>query len=231
MTRFSNVAGDGFAVIPDVLNPAQIEELREVVARIEGAGVSKRQNVFAIRNLLDSPEIQDLARSSAIRALVEPVLGPDCFAARGIFFDKTPDANWKVPWHQDLSIAVREKIEVEGFGPWSEKSGAIHVQPPAGILENMLAIRLHLDDCDGTNGALRVVPGSHTSGKLDAAQIALQVGKIEEIAAVGSGGAMLMRPLLLHASSPSHSPAHRRVIHLEFAASELPAGLRWLHRI
>ena len=229
MTRFSNLSGDGFAVISDVLNAAQVENWREIVARIEGAGVSRRQSVFAIRNLLDAPEIRELARSSAIRVLVEPVLGPDCFAARGIFFDKTPDANWKVPWHQDLSIAVQNKIEVEGFGPWSEKAGAIHVQPPREILEKMLAIRLHLAPCDATNGALRVISGSHQLGKLEAAQIALETQKTGEIAAVSSGGAMLMRPLLLHASS--HSPAHRRVIHLEFATCELPAGLRWLHRI
>lgn len=227
----AHLSANGFAVISGVLNIAQVESLREIVARIEGQGVSRRQSVFAIRNLLDAPEIKELARSSAVRALIEPVLGPDCFAARGIFFDKTPDANWKVPWHQDLSIAVREKIEAPGFGPWSDKAGAIHVQPPREVLEKMLTIRLHLDPCDAANGALRVISGSHQLGKLEAAQIALETQKTGEVAAVPSGGAMLIRPLLLHASSPSQSPAHRRVIHLEFAATDLPAGLRWLHRI
>ena len=194
--------------------------------------MSKRENVFAIRNLLDHSEIQNLARQSEIRALVEPILGANCFAARGIFFDKTPDANWKVPWHQDLSIAVQNKIESEGFGPWSEKAGAIHVQPPREILEQMLTIRLHLDPCDADNGALRVIPNSHVLGKLDSAQIALNSTTVEEVVVpVPAGGAMLMRPLLLHASSPSKSPAHRRVIHLEFAGVELPAGLSWLHWI
>ncbi|MBW3637762.1 MAG: hypothetical protein KY445_15055 [Armatimonadetes bacterium] len=118
---------DGFAILPDVLSAAQVENLRAVAARIESGGVSKRENVFAIRNLLDTREIQDLARCETMRALVEPVLGPRCFAVRGIFFDKVAGANWKVPYHQDLSIAVREKIEVEGFGPWSQKAGVVHV--------------------------------------------------------------------------------------------------------
>ncbi len=222
---------DGFTVAPAVLDDKQVENLRQIVAEIEGAGVSKRQNVFAIRNLLDAPTIQELARSEAIRALIEPVLGADCFAARGIFFDKTPDANWKVPFHQDLSIAVRQKIEAAGFGPWSEKAGAVHVQPPAAILQKMLTIRLHLDVCDEQNGALRVVSGSHLLGKLDAAQIAREIEGPVATVPVPQGGAMLMRPLLLHASSPSHCASHRRVVHLEFAAAELPSGMEWLHRI
>lgn len=222
---------DGFAVAPAFLGENEVEKWRQIVAKIEGAGVSKRRSVFAIRNLLDHLEIQTLARSSEICALVEPVLGPNCFAVRGIFFDKTPDANWKVPFHQDLSIAVRQKIEVAGFGPWSEKAGAIHVQPPATILENMLTIRLHLDACDAQSGALRVVPGSHRLGKLDAAQIALETAKNVEVVPVSSGGAMLMRSLLLHASSPCENALHRRVIHLEFAAAPLPNGLEWLHQI
>lgn len=223
---------DGFAIAPDVLSAAQIETLREVVARVESEGVSKRENVFAIRNLLDAREIRDLARSPEVRALVEPVLGPQCFAVRGIFFDKVAGANWKVPWHQDLSIAVKEKIEVEGFGPWSEKAGVWHVQPPREVLESMLTVRLHLDDCDAKNGALRVIVGSHLAGKLDATQIAFaRENGAEIVTEVGQGGALLMRLLLLHASSPSQIPSHRRVIHLEFAAQQLPRSLQWRERI
>lgn len=63
--------------------------------------------------------MRELATSSLIRALVEPILGPNFFPVRGILFDKIPGANLKVPWHQDVTIAVQEKIEAEGFGPWS----------------------------------------------------------------------------------------------------------------
>jgi len=220
----------GFAVFPEVLNQIQIEKFREVAAQIEGEGISKRESVFAIRNLLDAPEIQELARSKAVRDLIEPILGEGCFAVRGIFFDKTPDANWKVVWHQDLSIAVQKKQEVEGFGPWSEKAGAVHAQPPREVLENMLAIRIHLDDCDESNGALRVVSGSHLLGKLESTSMAQQTSEFETVP-VPNGGAMLMRPLLLHASSPSQSPNHRRVIHLEFAGCELPDGVEWRWKV
>jgi ectoine hydroxylase-related dioxygenase (phytanoyl-CoA dioxygenase family) len=150
---------------------------------------------------------------------------------RGIFFDKTPDANWKVPYHQDLSIAVKGKAEVEGFGPWSEKAGAVHVQPPAEVLEKMLTIRIHLDDTDETNGSLRVIPGSHQLGKIESSQVGPHVERGEVTVPVPEGGAMLMRPLLLHASSPAQNARHRRVIHLEFAATELPGRLEWLNRV
>jgi hypothetical protein len=88
-----------------------------------------------------------------VRDLVEPILGSNFLPVRGILFDKIPDANWKVPWHQDVTIAVQEKVEAEGFGPWSIKADVLHVQPPASILEQMLSIRLHLDDCGEENGA------------------------------------------------------------------------------
>jgi ectoine hydroxylase-related dioxygenase (phytanoyl-CoA dioxygenase family) len=183
-----------------------------------------------VRNLLDeSKEVQDLASSEEIRALLEPLMGADFFPVRGILFDKIPDANWKVPWHQDLTIAVQERVDVEGFGPWSVKADVIHVQPPTTILEKMLTVRIHLDDCGEDNGALRVIAGSHLSGRIPEAEISsCRARGHEQICAVAAGGALLMRPLLLHASSPSRLPGHRRVVHLDFASATLPSGLRWL---
>lgn len=153
----------GFALIPDVVGEDGVGSL---LAALDGAddveGVRRRESVYAIRNLLEVvPDVAALARSAKVRALVEPVLGPDSFAVRGILFDKTPDANWKVAWHQDLTIAVRERREVEGFGPWSEKAGIVHVQPPAAVLERMVTVRLHLDPCGPENGPVQLIPGSH----------------------------------------------------------------------
>jgi ectoine hydroxylase-related dioxygenase (phytanoyl-CoA dioxygenase family) len=229
--KITQLESEGYAVANAVLAPLEIEQLRGIMSGIKGQGVSKRDSIFAIRNLLDEPQIQRLARTQAVRELMVPFLGPDCFAVRGIFFDKTPDANWKVPYHQDLSIAVKEKLEVPGFGPWSEKAGAVHVQPPASVLEKMLTIRIHLDDCDETNGALRVIPGSQRLGKIESGRVAREVECGEVSVPAPSGGAMLMRPLLLHASSPAQNARHRRVIHLEFAGVELPDGLEWLNRV
>ena len=174
------------------------------------------------------PEVRTLAESRLVRNYVQPILGDSFVPARGILFDKIPDANWKVPWHQDVTIAVRERIEVNGFGPWSIKAGVQHVQPPSGVMEKMISVRFHLDDCGVENGALRVIPGSHLQGKIPEDHFGRLLDEsMDTTCIVGAGGALLMRPLLLHALSPSVVPAHRRVIHLDFAFGELPGGLQW----
>ena len=219
-----NFADAGFALIPNALTSADVDALTEILAPLQTPGAA------GTRNLLEDSSVCSWVTSPQIRALVEPILGPDCFAVRAILFDKTPDSNWKVPYHQDRSIAVREKIEADGFGPWSIKAGVWHAGPPAEILENMVTLRLHLDSCDPTNGALRVLAGTHQLGKLSTSQIAHWRHKIPEtVCALPRGGALLMRPLLLHASSPAQTPAHRRVLHLEWAAQNLPEPLNW-HR-
>jgi hypothetical protein len=220
----------GYAVAEGVLSPNEVADLLTALERIgDTAAVRKRGGVFAIRNLLDvSREVRELANSDAVRALVQPVLGERFFPVRGILLDKIPEANWKVPWHQDVTIAVQAKVEVEGVGPWSLKADVLHVQPPSAILENMLSVRLHLDPCSVDNGALRVIPGTHRRGRIPEEETgALRLSTTEEVCAVGVGGALLMRPLLLHASSPSRVAGHRRVVHLDFASIQLPAGLRW----
>lgn len=170
------------------------------------------------------PEVAALAGSAKIISL----LGHGFLPVRSIFFDKTPETNWLVPWHQDLSIAAKPRIDVPGYGPWSIKDGVPHVQPPIQILETMVTVRLHLDDCNESNGALRVVPGSHLFGRLDAAGIAkVRSNQKEAFCSMQAGDALLMRPLLLHASSEAPAPLHRRVIHLEYSASQLPNGLEW----
>ena len=182
-----------------------------------------------MRNLLETvPEVQTLAESKSIRLLVQAVLGPNAFAVRGLLFDKTPEANWKVAWHQDLSIAVKHRVEVTGFGPWSIKAGVHHVQPPASVLEQMVTVRLHLDDCHEENGPLQVLPGSPYSWKIGRQKLKRGAIAFPPLPASSVRGTLLMRPLLLHASSAAQRPAHRRVIHLEYAASSLPKGLEWL---
>jgi ectoine hydroxylase-related dioxygenase (phytanoyl-CoA dioxygenase family) len=222
------LAQQGFAIIPAVLPPETVDKLVEEIDDALKARASHSDH--AMRHLIEVvPAVRKVAEEATIRALVKTVLGPSAFVVRSIFFDKTPDANWKVAWHQDLTIAVRQKIEVAGFTAWSVKDGVAHVQPPVEVLEQMLALRLHLDDCGPANGPLQVIPGSHKSGRLNARQISeWRDRQPAEICSVSRGGALLMRPLLLHASSPATEPKHRRVLHLEFAAGPLPCGLQWL---
>jgi ectoine hydroxylase-related dioxygenase (phytanoyl-CoA dioxygenase family) len=189
----------------------------------------KGGSAYGIRNLLDLvPLTRTIASSPALRQIVEPILGSEVRVVRGIFFDKTATANWKVPWHQDLTIAVTERVDLADYGPWSLKAGVIHVQPPTAILERMLTVRIHLDDTDASNGALKVIPGSHTAGRLSPAAVESwrSIGNIT-ICPVDRGGAMLMRPLLLHSSAAALVPQHRRVLHFEYAAATLPAPLTW----
>lgn len=226
----NEVARDGFAIVPDAVDTDTVDRLVAALGDVrDGGEVRRRDGVYAIRNLLEAvPTIGVLARSAVLRGLVAPILGPEGFPVRGILFDKTAGANWNVVWHQDLSIAVRERREAPGFGPWSEKAGVTHVQPPAALLERMLTVRLHLDDCDPDNGPLRVLPGSHRAGRLNAAAIQDWRTRVPEVVCpVPRGGVLLMRPLLLHASSDARAPGHRRVIHIEYAAEGLPGGLAW----
>ncbi len=220
---------DGFVIVPAAADAETIAALLRALDDVQdGQGVRRRGSIYGIRNLMDVvPEVGRFAASEAVRALVTPVLGAGAFPVRGTLFDKTPDANWNVVWHQDLSIAVQERRDAPGFGPWSEKSGVPHVQPPAAILERLLTLRLHLDPCGEDNGPLRVIAGSHRHGRLDAGDIQERRQHHETVCTVPAGGALLMRPLLLHASSDARQPGHRRVVHLDFAAERLPGGLRW----
>jgi ectoine hydroxylase-related dioxygenase (phytanoyl-CoA dioxygenase family) len=126
---------------------------------------------------------------------------------------------------------VRERREVAGFGPWTIKEGIVHVQPTADILSRILAIRLHLDESGADNGPLRVIPSSHKHGRLSSEQVSAYGRADCVVCMVPRGGALLMRPLLLHASSACSVPKPRRVIHLEFSADELPQGVSWFDRV
>ena len=123
-------------------------------ARFESAYLAEGIEASNSRDLLLSPAVRALAVSPALRWLVEPVLGLGAFPVCARLFNKNPDTNWLVPWHKDLTIRVRERREVAGYGPWSRKDGVDHVQPPVAVLENMLAVRIHLDPADSSNGGL-----------------------------------------------------------------------------
>lgn len=220
------IAERGWAVTPPIVDDASVERLRAIIGTlaVDGRG--------GARNLLDLSEIQALARSAPVHGLAASVLGKDAFAVRALLFDKTPDANWKVIWHQDLTVATHERRDVAGYGPWTEKGGVPHVQPPVAVLEKMLAVRLHLDPCGLENGPVRVLDGSHRMGRLAGDAIdALREGRPAIDCVVEQGGVLAFRPLMLHASAPSLVPRHRRVIHIEFAATELAPPLEWHKRV
>ncbi|MEP7001505.1 MAG: phytanoyl-CoA dioxygenase family protein [bacterium] len=223
----TEIRDTGWMITPPVVPEHVLADLtRELTPLLEGNGRG------GIRHLLDRPSVRALSRSEPVRSVAESVLGAQCIAVRGILFDKTPGANWKVIWHQDLTIAVRTRRDVPGFEPWTEKEGVPHVQPPVEVLEGMLAVRVHLDECGSGNGPVRVISGSHARGRLspDDVEVWKARGPIIECV-VERGGILAFHPLILHASSPATKPGHRRVVHLEFASGALPTGLAWYHAI
>jgi ectoine hydroxylase-related dioxygenase (phytanoyl-CoA dioxygenase family) len=217
----------GFCIFADAAPLGVIESLISEVAKLSSS--CPAEPTPGVRNIAARvPAIAELAASAELQEVLASFGASGAFLVRSIFFDKQPGANWKVPWHQDLTIAVRRRQEVPGYGPWSEKGGTPHVQPPAAVLERMITLRVHLDDCSAANGALKVIPGSHRHGALSPAAIQQSCREqAETICEVARGGILAMRPLLLHASSPAAQPRHRRVIHLEFATSGLDGGLEW----
>jgi ectoine hydroxylase-related dioxygenase (phytanoyl-CoA dioxygenase family) len=219
--RLSEFQNDGYAVVDAGLDSGALFELATLLD-------TKHPGE---RNLLDVLAIRQLACSKAIRKLARLVLGDNCFAVRGILFNKTDGTNWKVTWHQDCVISVAERTEIPGWGPWSIKAGVNHVRPSSEIVSRMLAIRIHLDECGAENGPLRVIPGSHKHGFLSDRQIQ-DWPKTEAVTCTANrGDAILMRPLLLHSSPLATVPSSRRIIHLEFAAEELPNGAEWKDRL
>lgn len=226
----AQLASDGYVILRDAIPPALLAELRDATDSVSAAGV---------RSLFSTlPRTLCVAEADRIGDAVRGVLGDKAFVTRAILFDKSSDANWFLALHQDKAIAVEARVEVPGFGPWSIKHGVPHVRPPSTVLESMLTVRVHIDDCDAANGALDVVPGSHAQGFLSLSEINQFVDadgpenrRLERwgrvTCACRAGDALLMRPLLLHGSSRSSTGARRRVIHMEYASIPLPGDLQW----
>lgn len=211
----------GFLMTTPVFSPADCQALAEASARLPIDGAGSRQ-------LLAAP----FCRAAAVRLRAHPALTPlmpaGAVAVQCTYFEKSLGQNWLVPLHQDLSIPVQEYSAHEALGGWSEKQGQLFVQPPEAILEQLLAVRLHLDPCGPDDGALRLVAGTHRLGRLSQ-QAALDARERigQTVCTAQAGAVLVLRPLLLHASSKATGVSRRRVLHFVFAPPTLPYGLRW----
>ena len=216
-----NLGSDGFDAISPGLSPEDLEAF----AREFPADAPNRRNLFVF-----SPTVEALVRKGSFSHLAQEVLGPNCFAVRAIFFNKIEKANWHVPWHQDIGIPLRERGEVPGFSAFTRKDGILHANAPTAVLENLLILRLHIDACTAANGAMRLIPASHLQGRLPEHAI-VSISTPEAQPELSAGGILRLRPLLLHASAHNRSDAPRRVVHIEYAAHNLPGGLEWASRV
>lgn len=170
-----------------------------------------------------------LSASGSVGSRVAAIQGPDSRPVRAVLFDKKTEMNWGLGWHQDRTIAVTERVEVLGFGPWTVKDGALHVAPPFEVLAGMITVRIHIDDVPETNAPLLIAPGSHRFGRIPEADVANTVQKCGTYACVAEAGDMwLYATPILHASKVSQQPSRRRVLQVDYAACDLPDGLRWL---
>lgn len=195
---------------------------------LESVFSSLGEGALGARNAMSDPAVRRLAQDSSLLDALRSLVSGNARPVKATAFDKTPTANWKVPWHQDVTIAVEEKAEVPGFGPWPIKAGVVHVQATEQVLSDVVLARIHLDDADESNGTLQVLPGTHLLGKLSAAEVGRVSRRCEPITCVVEAGDVLfMRPLVVHRSKRGFAPARRRVLQLEFATRELPAPLQW----
>lgn len=216
---------NGFTVVDNIFSPDEIQKLEEEINKVDFSKQTVRKNagLFAIRQFLkEVPQAFQIIFNNKLITLLCETFGEDFFIVKSIYFDKPETSNWFVAYHQDLTISVDKKIDLEGFGPWTIKQNQFAVQPPIDILRDNFTIRIHLDETTEDNGALKVIPGSHLKG---ICRDWSNEGEI--ICRVNKGGIMLMKPLLLHSSGRTKNNNRRRVIHLEFSRTPLPTGLNW----
>lgn len=219
----------GFSVVDEIYTPVEVENILALISSVDSNKTTfrKSDDLFAIRQFLkEIPKAKELIFNQKLAQTINELFGSDYFLVKSIYFDKPKTSNWFVSYHQDLTISVDKKIEIESFGPYTVKQDQFAVQPPLSILEENFTIRIHLDDTNEENGALKIIPKSHNRGIYRPENIDWTVEQ-EVSCKVRSGGAMIMKPLLLHSSSRTTNNQQRRVIHLEFSNQALPLGLNW----
>ena len=180
------------------------------------------------RQVMRVPAVSRLAGDDRLMEIARGVLGWAATPYRATLFEKSGESNWLVVWHQDTALPLAERFDLPGWGPWSTKCGIHYAHAPTWALEQILAIRVHLDDSTAANGPLLVIPGSQRLGVLPDEEV-FRVAHSQAAAEclVPQGGVLAMRPLLIHSSQKASSPAPRRVLHLEYASSlELAQGIR-----
>lgn len=210
----------GFDIRPTVLTP---DEATRLWTALEALSRSRA----GARHLMNHPAVAAVATDPRLLSLASEALGAAATPFRATLFDKSPTSNWLVAWHQDTALPFKMRREVPGWGPWSFKSGILYANAPASALQQVVALRIHLDDSLPENGPLRVLPGTHTLGVLPHRELESLAERIpQHECIVPCGGVISMRPLLVHASSKSRTSAPRRVIHIEYTATlSLGSGL------
>jgi len=180
------------------------------------------------RHLMSVPAVRVLASDARLVGIARQWVGETAVPFRATLFDKSPDGNWLIVWHQDTALPLESRVEAPGWGSWSIKGDVTYAHAPAEALERVVALRLSLDDSRPDNGPLRVLPDTHIMGVLSDEAIASVTGRVDPVdCCVDAGGVVVMRPLTIHASSKATSASPRRVLHIEYADTlDIGTGLR-----
>ncbi len=158
---------NGFCIIESINNKEEIQAILKAIdnANSEHPNFKKTKDIFAIRTFLNViPEIKALLLNNKLLSIINECFGNNYFIVKSIYFNKPANSNWFVAFHQDLTISVDKKNDAIDYLNWTVKHDAYAVQPPLSILENNFTIRIHLDDTDENNGALKIIAGSHKKG-------------------------------------------------------------------
>jgi len=219
----SKIREHGYAILPGIFSEREITELADQLSLSE----LKRSRAGA-RHILSVPAVRQIAEDERLRSIARSALGETAIPFRVTLFDKSPTSNWLVAWHQDTALPFVEKVEKPGWGPWSNKEGVIYSHAPKEALEQIVALRLHLDDSTLENGPLKIIPGTHCIGVLTDSEVRELSARSPAVdGTVARGGVIAMRPLVIHASSKSGSDLPRRVLHIEYASRlQIDVGLR-----
>ena len=216
----------GYTIIESIYSNKEVDE---ILSYLDSKNFSGQ---FGVREFLY--QNSDIAKKVFTKKLLEVIkqIAPNCKKSiKSIYFDKPPSSNWIVNWHQDLTVNLQNRLEINGYKNWRENDERIVAQPNKELLESIFTIRIHLDDCTKENGALRVIEESHLNGAIDITEwIKTKIGQ-ETICEVTKGGVLIMKPLVLHSSRRTENRMNRRVIHIEFTDQELPIGLKWKERV
>lgn len=211
-----------FRIVDGVLDDVALGPVEQAV----DAGFATRTRAGA-RHILQYPAVNALANHPRLLELAGTFVGSSPQPFRATLFDKSPDSNWLVAWHQDTALPLRQRVESSEWGPWSLKADVLYAHAPAAALEKIISLRVHLDDSTASNGPLRVLPDTHSLGVLseDAIErLAREIPQVECL--VSRGGVVAMRPLIVHASSKARDDQPRRVLHIEYAGNlSLGAGV------
>lgn len=214
-----DIERDGAQLFPQLIDGSGLEALQRMLPQSTKPGERIYGNADLSNWLLDGP----------VGGIARDIAGPSCRPVRAIQFDKTPDTNWALGWHQDRTIAVGGRIELSGFDRWNSKAGVTHVEPPFSYIERMITARIHLDPVAQDNAPLMIALGSHHRGRIEETQIDQVVEHGEIFACIAEAGdGWIYRTAILHASARSTSAGSRRVLQVDYSADTLPGGLEWL---